>query len=60
MQLINGALFSKTNFFSPGALSFAVLVAVALAAVLLGALKSLAVNFFFNQQCFLSQQYTHH
>ena len=36
-QLINGALFLKANFFSPNALLFAVLVAVALAAVLLGA-----------------------
>ena len=36
MQLINGA-FLKTNFFSPNALSFAVLVAVALFTVLSGA-----------------------
>ena len=35
IQLINGALFLKTNFFSPNASSFAVLVAAALAAVLL-------------------------
>ena len=45
-QLINGALFLKTNFFSPNSLSFAVLVAVALAAVLLGASISSAVNIF--------------
>ena len=44
MQLINGALFLKTNFFSPNALSFAVLVAFALASVLLGASKSSAIN----------------
>ena len=46
MQLINSALFLKTNFVSPNALSFAVLVVVAVAAVLFGASKSLAVNFF--------------
>ena len=44
--MINGALYLKTNFFSPNALSFAVLVAVELAAVLLGTSKSLAVNAF--------------
>ena len=37
MQLMNGALFLKTNFFSPNALLFALLVAVAIAAALLGA-----------------------
>ena len=47
IQLINGALFLKTNFFLPIALLFAVLVAFALAAVLLGASKSLAVNVFY-------------
>ena len=47
IQLINGALFLKTNFFSPNALLFAVLVAVALAAVLLGASKSSTVNVFY-------------
>ena len=46
MQLMNGALFLKTNFFSSNALLFALLVAVAIAAVLLGASKSLAVNIF--------------
>ena len=46
MQLINDALFLKTNFFSPNSLSFALLVAVALAAVLLCASKSSAVNIF--------------
>ena len=46
MQLINGALFLKINFFSPNILSFAVLVAVTLAAVLLGASKLSAVNAF--------------
>ena len=46
MQLINGALFLKTFFFLPNGLWFAILVAVALAAVLLGASKSLAVNSF--------------
>ena len=44
IQPINGALFLKTNFFSPNALSFAALVAVALATVLLVASKSLALN----------------
>ena len=44
--MINEALFLKTNFFSPNALSFAVLVAVGLAAVLLGDSKSSAVNAF--------------
>ena len=47
MQLINGTLSLKTNCFSPNALSFAVLVAVALSAVLLGASKSAAVNVFY-------------
>ena len=47
IQLINSALFLKTNFFSPNALSFAVLVAVALAAVLFGASISSAVNVYF-------------
>ena len=47
MQLINGALFLKTNFFSPKVLLLALLVAVALAAVLLGASKSSAVNVFY-------------
>ena len=46
IQLINGALFLKTNFSSPKALLFAVLVAVTLAAVLLGASMSSAVNVF--------------
>ena len=46
IQLINGALFLKTNFFSPNALLFAVLVAFALATVLFGSSKSLAVNVF--------------
>ena len=46
MQLINEALFLKNKFYSPNALSFAVLVTVALPAVLLGASKSLAVNIF--------------
>ena len=41
---MNGALFLKTNFFSPNASVFALLVAVALAAVLLGASISSAVN----------------
>ena len=49
MQLINGLLFLKTNFFSPKVLPFAVLVVVALAAVLLGASKSSAVIFFYQQ-----------
>ena len=45
---MNGALFLKTNFFSPNAkLLFASLVAVTIAAVLLGASKSLAVNTIF-------------
>ena len=47
MQLMNGALLLKTNFFSPNALLFALLAAVAIAAVLLGSSKSLAPNFFF-------------
>ena len=46
IQLINGTLFLKTNFFSPKALLLAVLVAVTLAAVLLGASMSSAVNVF--------------
>ena len=46
MQLINGALFLKTNFFPSNQLLFALLVAVALASVLLGLLKSSAVNVF--------------
>ena len=46
MQLINGALFLKTKFFSPNALLFALLVVVIIAAVLLGASKSSAVNVF--------------
>ena len=46
MQLINGALFWKTNFLSANALLFAVLVAVTLAAALLGASMSSAVNVF--------------
>ena len=46
IQLINDALFLKTNFFSPKSLLFVLLVAVALAPVLLGASKSLAVNVF--------------
>ena len=46
IQLINGALFLKTKFFSPKELSFALLVAVALAAVLLGVSMSSAVNVF--------------
>ena len=44
--MINGALFLKTDFLSPKPLLFALLVAVALAAVLLGALMSSAVNVF--------------
>ena len=47
-QLINGAMFLKTNFFSPNSLLFSVLVAAALAALLLGASKSSAVNVFFS------------
>ena len=43
IQFINGALFLKTNFFSPNALLFPVLVAVASTAVLLGASKPSAV-----------------
>ena len=46
IQLINGALFLKTNFFSPNALLFALLVAFTLASVLLGASISSAVNIF--------------
>ena len=44
-QLINGALFLKTSFFSPNKLSFAVLVAVTLAAVLFGSSKSAVTVF---------------
>ena len=47
MQLMNGALFLKTNFLSPNALLFAGLVTVALAAVLLGSSISSAVNVFY-------------
>ena len=51
IQLINCALFLKINFFSPNVSLFALLVAVALAAVLLGTSKSSAVNvFFFSEQ----------
>ena len=46
IQLINGALFLKINFFSPNSLLFSLLVAVIIAAVLLGASKSSAVNAF--------------
>ena len=46
MQLINGALFLKTNFFSPKALLFALLVLIALRFVLFGPSKSAAVNIF--------------
>ena len=46
MQLINGALFLRTNFFSPNTLSFIVSVTVALFTVLLDASKSLTVNVF--------------
>ena len=46
IQLKNGALFLQTNFFLPNALSFATLLAVALAAGWLGASESLAVNIF--------------
>ena len=45
MQLMNGALFFHF-FFSLKTLLFALLVAVALAAVLLGSSKSSAVNVF--------------
>ena len=44
--MVNGVLFLKTNFLSPKALLFAVLVAVTLATVLLGASISSAVNVF--------------
>ena len=47
MQLINGALFLKTIFLLSKALLFAVLVALTLPAVLLGASMSSVVNFFF-------------
>ena len=47
MQLINGALFLKKHFFLLNALLFALLVALALSAVLLGASKSLALNVFY-------------
>ena len=46
MQLINGVLFLKTNFFSPNVLLFIVLVTFALFTVLLGASKSSAVSVF--------------
>ena len=46
MELINSALFLKTNIFSPNALLFSVLVAFVLAAVLLGSSISLMVNLF--------------
>ena len=46
MQPINDTLLLKTNFFSPNTLSFAVLVVVALAPVLLDASKSLIVYVF--------------
>ena len=46
MQLVNGALFLKTNFFLPNALLFSVLVAFALAAVLLGSSILSTVNVF--------------
>ena len=42
--MINGALFLKTNFLLPKALLFAVLVALTLSAVLLGASISSALN----------------
>ena len=45
-QLVNGALFLKTNFLSPNELSFTVLVAVTLAAVLFGSSTSSSVNAF--------------
>ena len=51
-------MFLKNQLFSANAFSFAVLAAVALAAVLLGALKSLAINVFY-QQYFISKQYRH-
>ena len=41
--------FKKPTFFSPNALLFALLVAVVLAAVSLGASKSSAVNVFYQQ-----------
>ena len=44
--MINGALFLKTNFLLSKALLLAVLVALTLAAVLLGASISSAVNVF--------------
>ena len=47
MQLINGALFLKTIFLLSKALLFAVLVALTLPAVLLGASMSSVVNVFF-------------
>ena len=50
--MINGALFLKTNFLLPKALSFAVLVALTLAAVLLGASMSSAVNVYFKKKIF--------
>ena len=45
-QLINGVLCLTTNFFSPNELSFAVLVAVTLAAALFGSSISSAVDAF--------------
>ena len=50
IQLINGALFLKTNFFSPNALLFVVLVAFTLATVLFGSSISSAVKVFFHEQ----------
>ena len=46
IELINGALFLKTNFLSPNSLLFALLVAVALSVLLLRASISSAVNVF--------------
>ena len=43
-QFINGVLLLKTNFFSPRALSFEVLVAVTLAAISFGSSISSAIN----------------
>ena len=45
MQLMNGALFLTTKFSSPK--SFAALVVIIIAAVLLGSSKPLAVNLYF-------------
>ena len=44
MQLINGTLFLKTNFFSPNVLLFALLVLIALRFVLFGLSKSAAIK----------------